>query len=160
MAIIRRPSAQPSEARWDPFEMMREMFQWDPGQPLGRGGPLGEFAPSFEVKETNDAFIFTADLPGVKQEDLEVSLTGNRLTVSGKRESEKRDEADTYYMYERSYGSFSRAFTLPREADVDQCDAQLRDGVLTLRLPKKSEAQPRRIDVRKSGEKDKGSAKA
>src|SRR5688572_11777618 len=85
---------------WDPFQRMQEMMNWDPFEVMnqwltggGREGAL-TFVPSFEVKETQDAFIFKADLPGVDEKDLEITLTGDRITVSGKRESERREEGD------------------------------------------------------------------
>jgi HSP20 family protein len=123
----------------------------------GSSEDLEEFAPDFEVKETKDAFLFNADLPGVDEDDLDISLTDNRLTISGKREAERKKEGETFYAYERAYGSFTRTFTLPREADTENCDAQLKNGVLTLRLPKKREEQSRKINIRsnqKSGGKD------
>ena len=156
MAIVRRTPSQPSRVSgWDPLEMVRDMLQWDPWREMTRIAPEepGTFIPSFEVKETNDAFIFKADLPGVKEEDVEISITGNRLTVSGQRESEKREESETYYALERSYGTFSRSFTLPREADTEHVDAELKNGVLTLRIPKRTEAQAKKIELRKG---DKG----
>lgn len=161
MAIIRRTGTTPTRSSSiDPFEMMREMFNWDPTTGLARSGAHGhgggEFLPSFEVKETKDAFLFKADLPGVKEEDLDVSLQDNRLTVSGRREEEKRDESDTFYAYERSFGSFSRSFTLPREADGSTCDASLADGVLTIRLGKRPESQPKKIDVKREGSRHAG----
>src|SRR6188768_2851945 len=79
---------------WDPFERMRELMQWDPFQDLpGRWfGSDVAFAPTFDVKEEKDAFTFKADLPGFKQEDVDISITGNRLTISGKREEEATSE--------------------------------------------------------------------
>ena len=91
--------------------------------------------------------MFTADLPGMKPEDIEVSLTGNRLAVSGKRESQQEHKEDTYYTYERAYGSFSRAFTLPEGIDTEHLKSELKDGVLTLVVPKKPEAQARKIPI-------------
>jgi len=126
---------------WDPLEVMN---QWLTGG--GREGGL-TFVPAFEVKETKDAFIFKADLPGVDEKDLEVTITGDRIVVSGKREFEKRDESDRFYTYERSYGSFSRAFTLPEGVNPDAVNADLKNGVLTLTLPKRPEIHPRRIQV-------------
>jgi HSP20 family protein len=70
------------------------------------------FVPDFEVKETKEGFVFKADVPGIKEKDLEITMTGNRLTISGKREAEMEERSDTYYACERSYGSFTRAFTL------------------------------------------------
>jgi HSP20 family protein len=102
------------------------------------------------VKETNEAFVFKADVPGLKEDDLEISLTGNRLTVSGKRDEERRDENERFFAYERSYGTFTRTFTLPDGVDTEHVNADLKDGVLTLTLPKRPEVQPKKIQL-KSG---------
>jgi HSP20 family protein len=146
--LIRRGEA-PVERRWDPFEMMREMMAWDPFRELG--GPLGRaeaFVPSFDVKETKDGYVFKADLPGVKEKDLEISLTGNRLTVSGHREEErKQEEEERYYAYERSSGTFTRSFTLPEGIDPDSASAELKEGVLTLHLSKRPEVKAKRIEL-------------
>src|SRR5262249_47223344 len=114
--------------------------------------------PSFEVKETKDSYLFKADLPGVKEEELDISLTGNRLTVSGQRQEEKKDEGETYYAYERRYGTFSRAFTLPDGVDAEHVQAGLKDGVLTVVVPKKPEVQPKRIQVKAAAKGEKAKA--
>ncbi len=134
----------------DPFRIMRDMLAWDPFRDLRPLTNYGEvaFSPSFEVKETKDQYLFRADVPGVKDSDLEVSITGDRLLISGKREAEVSDKGDTWYTYERSYGSFSRSFTLPTGVDVDHAKAELKDGVLNLALPKLPEAQARKISVK------------
>jgi len=163
MAIIRRSDPERGLARartWDPFEMMQEIMRADPFRELSRGflGEPGGFVPSFEVKETKDSFTFKADLPGLKEDDIEVSLSGNILTISGQRQEEKKDEGDQYYAYERSYGSFSRSFTLPEGVDVDQVRAELKDGVLNVVVPKRPEVQPKKIPLKgteKGGEKAK-----
>lgn len=151
----RRNQAAPITRRfgeWDPFEQMRELMQWDPFQELPRrwlGGEGAEvFTPTFDVREEKDAFVFKADLPGIKEKDVEISITGNRLTVSGKREQENVEERESYYCRERSYGSFSRTFTLPDSVDADKIEANMQDGVLTLRLPKSPEAQPKKIALK------------
>jgi HSP20 family protein len=126
---------------WDPF---RQMAPFWPGeeQPV-------RFTPDFEVKETKEDFVFKADVPGIKEKDLEINVTGNRLTISGKREAETEEKTDTYYARERSYGSFTRAFTLPEGTDGDNHSrAELKEGVLTLSLPKKPELKQRRIEVK------------
>ena len=107
---------------------MRDVLRWDPFRELegAAGGDYGLFAPSFDVKENKEGYVFRADLPGVKEEDLEISLTGNRLAISGKREQEKHEQGDTYYASERSYGSFSRAFTLPDGTDAENVKAELK----------------------------------
>ena len=158
--LIRRTEA-PSEAPavWDPFRLMRDFMSWDPFAEMAPSpGRASEtiFLPRFEVKETKNTYVFKADLPGIDEKDLEISLTGNRLTVSGKREAENKEEGDTFYACERSYGSFSRSFTLPEGADADHAEAELRNGVLTLSMPKHPEHQPKRISIKGLGEKVKG----
>jgi HSP20 family protein len=106
--------------------------------------------PNFEVRETKDAFLFKADLPGIKQEDVDIELHGNRLAISGKRDSEHEDkDGDTVYAYERSFGSFYRAFTLPDNADTENVSCDLKEGVLTLAVPKKAGPQPKKIAIGK-----------
>src|SRR4029079_4568222 len=131
--LIRRNQNEvaPSGTVWDPFRVMRDVLRWDPFRELGAaaGGDYGLFAPSFDVKENKDGYVFRADLPGVKEEDLEISLTGNRLTISGKREQERHEQGDTYYASERSYGSFSRAFKLPDGNDAENVQDDLKHSV-------------------------------
>jgi HSP20 family protein len=154
---VKKESAVPQKAaasvtEWEPARLMRQFFGWDPFRemsPLLRNEPAA-FSPAFEVKETKDGYTFKADLPGVKESDLEVTLTGNRLTVSGKRDAEKEERTDTYYAYERSYGGFSRSFTLPTDVDPAGIHADLRDGVMTLYVPRRPETMPKKIAV-KSG---------
>src|SRR5919205_1046998 len=103
MAIIRRKEndrALSQRRQWDPFEVMQDMLNWDPFRELSRHwGGESAFVPSFEVKETKDAYVFKTDLPGIKEEELDLSLTGNRLTISGERREETKDEGDRYYAY-------------------------------------------------------------
>lgn len=143
-------SARPLAREWDPFRAMRELLRWEPFAemaPSFRSLEGAAFAPDFEVKETKDAFVFTADVPGVKEGDLDIRLTENRLSISGSRESEKTEKGDQFYATERSYGSFTRSFTLPEGVQADKIGADLKGGVLTLVVPKKPEAQPKKIDV-------------
>lgn len=142
------PAVQPREPRWEPFRMMRDLLSWDPFREMAPLVPIqGEFAPSFEIKETKDGFVFKADVPGVKEPDIDVMLTGSRLTISGKREEERREQSDTIYTYERTYGTFSRTFTLPEDVDLSSVTAELKDGVLTLNVKKLPEAQPKKIAI-------------
>ena len=141
--LIRRVNGQ------DPFRIMREMLRWEPYREIESvfAGQERGFAPTFEVKETKDGYVFRADLPGVKDSDLEISLTGNRLQVSGRREQERHEQGDTFYASERSYGGFTRAFTLPDGIDGENVTADLKNGVLTLSVPKKPEVQPKKIAI-------------
>jgi HSP20 family protein len=167
MAIVQRrrsPENSGTLARgrqWDPFEMMRDVMRFDPLRdlvPFVTRTDL-EFIPTFDVKETKDAYVFKGDFPGVKEDEVQVSLTGSRLTISGERMEEKRDDSDQYYAHERSYGSFMRTFTLPDDIDADKVNAEFKDGVLTVQVPKKPEAQPKRIEL-KAGKSEKKEAKA
>jgi HSP20 family protein len=146
-------------ALWDPFQTLKEVLNWDPfaemTPTLGVAREM-PFSPRFEVKETGSAYVFKADVPGIDEKDLEISFAGNRLTVSGKREAERKQDGETWYAWERSYGAFSRSFTLPDGADADSAEAVLQNGVLTLTLPKRPEHQPRRISIKGIGEKVKG----
>ena len=139
----------------DPLRFAREMLRWDPFREMTSLGGVETttFWPAFEVKESKDAFSFKADVPGVKESDIDITRTGNRLSISGKREGDVEEKTDTYYAYERSYGSFTRAFTLPEGIDADHIHADLKEGVLTVVVPKKPEAQPKKISLKGMFEK-------
>ncbi|APR87621.1 heat shock protein, Hsp20 family protein [Minicystis rosea] len=132
-------------AMTDPFRMIRELMGADVLGGLARTPDI--IAPDIEVKETKDAFLVRADLPGVQERDIEVDITGNRLTVTGKREEEQRQEGERYFAYERSYGTFSRTLTLPEGVDAERVRADLANGVLEITIPKRAEAQGRKIHV-------------
>jgi HSP20 family protein len=150
MAIIKRgesvPVARRSLLQWDPFQTMRELLSMEPMSQL-LPERLGTYVPAFDVRETKDAYVFKADVPGFREQDIDINVTGNRLTFSGKREAEQISETDTYYCSERSEGMFTRTFTLPEGINPDQIRADLKDGILTVNVPKTAEAQPKRINV-------------
>jgi HSP20 family protein len=153
--VVKKDQEQNLEAartEWHPLRLMRDLLRWDPFAEMTPVMPMNlrlpEFAPSFEVKETKEAYVFTADLPGVADKDLEVTLAGRRLAVTGKREGEKEEKEDKYYAYERTYGAFTRAFTLPDGADTDHIAAELKQGVLTVVVPKRAEIQAKKIAVK------------
>ena len=130
---------------WDPYRVMRDMLRWDPFREMAPMFPELErasFNPSFDVTETKDGYVFKADVPGVKTEEIEITTTGNRIQISGKRENEHESKTDTVYTYERQSG-----FTLPDGADVEHAKSELKDGVLTLVVPKKAGAQPKKIAI-------------
>ena len=140
-------------SQWDPMRRMRELLEWDPFAEMApyERGVGAEFMPRFEVKETKDAYVFRGDLPGIKEEELDIALTGNRLTVSGKRECEERKEDERFFAYECQYGSFTRAFTLPEGIDTEHANAELKNGVLMITVPKRPEMQPRKISLKGGG---------
>jgi HSP20 family protein len=146
----------------DPFQSLRELMRWEPFAELSRGWPgeAMDFAPAFEVKETPSAYVFKADVPGVKESDIEVTLQGNRLTIGGKRDSEKQEQNDKFYSYERSFGRFMRSFTLPEGINAEQCGADLKDGVLTVSVPKNEEVKTQRVAVRTAEKSEGDKAKA
>jgi HSP20 family protein len=145
MAIV-RSNGNGTVTRRDPYSLARDLLGWDP---FFSDRQASAFVPAFEVKETNDSFVLKADLPGVDEKDLDVALHNGVLTVSGSRQSEERKEGESYALYERQYGSFSRSFSLPDMADGERIDAQLVNGVLTLTVAKKAEAKPRKISIKK-----------
>lgn len=147
---------------WDPFRLIDSFLRNDL---LNLGGGVGAqqgalFMPAFDIRETKDGYLFQADMPGVRMEDLDISVTGNRLTVSGRREPEEQQQEGSYFTSERSFGAFTRSFTLPDSADLEHIRADLNNGVLTLLLPKRPEMQPRRVQIGQSGgpSANKGSA--
>jgi HSP20 family protein len=150
--IMRRtPRTELSRRLFDPFEMMREMMQMTPFGDTGalREGQMAQFIPEFEVRETEDAYIIRGDLPGIKQEDVDISVSGNVMSISGHREEEERKDTDRLHAYERRFGSFSRSFTLPDAADTEHIRADLEDGVLTLSLPRRAEMKQRKVEINK-----------
>jgi HSP20 family protein len=163
--IVRRNNEQAIE--WNPLRAMREMMQWDPFREmtsLPRLDPFRELArmmpfdrmewsPSFDIIENKDSYMFKVDVPGVKKEDLEISVNGNRVQISGKREATEETRTETVYTYERQYGSFCRGFTLPDGADLDHARSELKDGVLTLVIPKLGGTQAKKIAIASGGPK-------
>ena len=109
----------------------------------------GSFAPQMEVTETGKEVRITAELPGLDEKDIEVSVTGNMLTLSGEKKEEHEEEKGSYRQSERSYGYFERCVPLPKGIDADKAMAKFKNGVLKITLPKKAEAQssPRKIQL-------------
>lgn len=134
---------------WDPFRMMREMMRWAPFRMVGLV-PQAErdmWMPHFEVRESGNELRVIADVPGIKREDLEISVHGNRLVISGHRESEEHGKDESVHTYERQYGQFMRTFTLPDNVDVDHITSDLREGVLAIIVPMTASARARKIQI-------------
>ena len=135
----------------DPFALARDLLGWDPFFQTdwpARALPVpSAFAPHFNVVERNDGYFITADVPGVREEDIDVTVQDNYLVISGSRNAEERKEGDNFYVYERRYGNFSRAFALPENADPGSVDADLKDGVLEVKVGKRESARPRKIPL-------------
>lgn len=147
--------------RWDPFRELRHEVARDFASPwiawpqwFRSFGPDEEegmteaaWVPPVDVYETDGGLVVKAELPGMKREDIEVTVENDRLSIRGQRKREREVEADRAYRIERSYGEFSRSFTLPSAVDSSKVQAEYKDGTLTITLPMRDEARPRQIPV-------------
>ena len=118
------------EPRWDEFEM------------------AGAWAPKLDFSETKDAFMVKAEIPGVEQKDLSVSLQDQMLTIKGEKHKEKEEKDEKYHRVERSWGGFTRTIALPAGVDTEKLNATFKDGVLMVRLPKTPAAKGTTIPVK------------
>ena len=127
---------------WDrPFERLARRF----GEGRNRGG---ELAPAVDLSEDDKSFRVTAELPGVKKDDVTVEVHEDVLTIRGEKRSEREEKKDRAHWIERSYGAFTRSFTLPNSAISDQMNASFKDGILTVEIPKKEAAKARQISIK------------
>lgn len=115
--------------------------------PLSRTSELLGWAPAFDVYEDKDNFVIKAELPGMKKEDINVSLHEGNLIISGERKSETKSEGTEVYRAERFFGKFQRTVSLPATVAANNVKAEYKDGVLTVTLPKAEEAKPKQIEV-------------
>ena len=106
-----------------------------------------KWKPSTDITETEDRYMVCAELPGVVKEDVTISVKDNQLTITGEKRQDDTDESKYYRRKENSYGSFERSFSLPPKIVLENINAQFRDGVLTLSIPKPEEAKPREIPI-------------
>jgi HSP20 family protein len=136
---------------WRPF---RELEEWERrfddllGRPLWRL-PVEErsWMPAVDVFEKEDRFVVKAELPGMKEEDVDVSVVGDTLSIKGERKTETEVKDEDYYRCERSYGSFYRSVPLPSNVDANKIEASFDDGVLEVALPKSAKIKPKKIAV-------------
>ena len=144
--------------RWDPFsellDMRREMDRlfgnFLGGTPGSMPAADGVWAPAVDIQETKESFLVTAELPGMKQEDINITIVDNTLTLKGERRREKEVRDGDYTRIERAYGTFQRSLGLPSVVDAAKVRAKYKDGVLEIELPKKEEAKPKEIRVQVS----------
>jgi HSP20 family protein len=146
--------------RWEPFRdlvSLRDRMDRLFGEGFGRGWPAeedlttGVWNPPVDVYETADSIVMKADLPDVPKDDVDISVHGNVLTIRGERKREQEVKEKDFYRMERSYGSFTRSFTLPGTVDPEKIEAGFTGGVLTVSLPKREESKPKQIKVKVSG---------
>ncbi len=141
---------------WRPFRELEDMerrFEDILGRPflpaVWRRIPMVEmgWAPAIEVFEKEDRFVVKAELPGMTEEDIDISVVGETLTIKGEREAETEVKEEDYYCCECSYGKFSRSIDLPSTVDAKKIEASYEDGVLEVSLPKAAEVKPKKISV-------------
>ena len=125
--------------------LLNDMFAGSNLEPWN--GSSAIWAPPVDILEENDAIRITAELPGVKPEDVKISLEGNVLSIQGTKQQVSEERTERVHRYERTYGSFARTFTLPATVDREQIKAGYENGVLTITLPKAEQAKPRQIAV-------------
>jgi HSP20 family protein len=141
--------------RWEPFKEADEFFRGF-SSPLfnrwlrtaGENGTAIEWAPAADISETDKEYVVKAELPGVKREDVKVTLEGGVLTIQGERKYEKDDKGEKAHRIERFYGSFSRSFTLPDNADANSIRAESKDGVLSVHVPKLRTEKAKSVEIK------------
>ena len=140
--------------RWSPFRdiigLQDEMNRLFDSFSRSSDSPTlteGTWAPSVDIYETKDAIVLDAELPGLNQKEISVTVVDNVLTIKGEKKQEKEVKEENYHRVERSYGSFSRSFTLPVGVKADSIKASYKDGVLKVSLPKAEETKPKQIDI-------------
>jgi len=139
---------------WDPFadlwdlrSEMNRIFDAFFARPTERLFSRGWY-PAVDIYEDKDHYTVKAELPGLKQEDIKVSLTNNTLTIRGERKAEHEEKRGGYHRLERAYGEFCRSFQLPTEVDADHIKAHYKDGILEITVPKSEKAKPKEISIK------------
>jgi HSP20 family protein len=141
--------------RYDPFRDLRtlqeevnRLFSTNLTRGFGEEGiGRGAWNPSVDIYENKEQIVLEAELPGMNRDDFDLSVENNVITLRGERQFEKKDDSDNYHRVERSYGSFTRSFTLPQTVSAEGATAEYRNGVLRVTLPKREETKARRIEI-------------
>jgi HSP20 family protein len=145
--------------RWEPFRdlvsiqdrmnrLFDDAFRGSPRQATEDDWALGgSWAPVVDIFEKDGNIVLKAELPGVDPKNVDIRVENNTLSLRGERELDREVKREAYHRVERSYGSFTRSFTLPNVVDVEKIKAEFKDGVLQLTLPKRDEAKPKQIRV-------------
>jgi len=158
-----------SVSRWDPFQdllsiqdEMNQLFtrafgQERPSQGGERGGGRA-WAPALDISERKDAYVVTVEVPGIKPEELDITLEDGLLTIQGERRFSQESSDQQWHRVERRYGSFRRSITLPSQVQADSIEASFENGVLEVVVPKAEEAKPKKITVRPGARQVEGSS--
>jgi HSP20 family protein len=144
--------SNPELNNWSPLSNLRDHINrlFDVSFPTRPAESFGDWAPALDAFEDKDKYVVSVEIPGMKKEDINVTVHDGVLTVSGERNSEKDIKDGTVHRTERFYGKFSRSVSLPSAVKADKVAASYRDGVLTVEIPKAEEAKPRQIDIKVS----------
>jgi HSP20 family protein len=145
-------------SRWDPFRELssiqnelNRLFGRTYGVEGGEELRAAAWVPPVDVTETQDRFVITTELPGLRSDDVEISMENSVLRIQGERRFYEQKREDDFHRIERRFGAFARSITLPSTADPDGIQASFEAGVLTIEVPKKEEAKPRKIQVKATG---------
>ncbi|PPD47269.1 MAG: heat-shock protein Hsp20 [Methylobacter sp.] len=128
-------------------QLQKELERGYQGGASDGSAATAEWAPAVDIKEETDKFVLHADIPGVKPEEIDISMENGVLTIKGEKKTEATTEQEGYKRVERSYGSFYRRFSLPDSANADAISAKSRHGVLEIVIPKREAVQPKKINV-------------
>jgi HSP20 family protein len=153
MALIRwEPVAELNTIQNEMNRLFNNFFE----APTGRsnGSSTSRWIPAMDLVETADHYVLRADLPGLSDEDVNVQLEDNVLTISGERKTEQHTEREGYYRLERAFGGFSRSLTLPDGVDPDSVQAHFDRGVLEITIPKPEQKKPRQVQIKLGGGDD------
>jgi HSP20 family protein len=152
MALVRwEPAREMSTLQSEMNRLFNAFFE--------NGDTARRWAPAMDLVEADDQLVLRADLPGMSEDDVNIEVRDNVLTISGERKAESEEKRSGYYRMERAFGTFARTLTLPEGVDVDSIDAKFDEGVLEVRIPKPEERQPRRISISgKSADEIEGTA--
>jgi len=142
-----------SITRWEPFrnvsslqEQVNRLFE-STFPHKGDESTLTAWAPAVDVYETENELVIKADLPEISEKDLDVRVENNMMTIRGERKFEQQVKEDSYLRMERAYGSFSRSFSLPNTVNTEAINAEYKNGVLTVTLPKRAESKPKQVKI-------------
>jgi HSP20 family protein len=149
-----------SIVRYDPFRDLRTLQEevnrlFTGSMPRtfdDEGIARGAWSPSVDIYENKEQIVLEAELPGMKREDFDLSVENNVITLRGQRQFEKQDDSDNYHRVERAYGNFTRSFTLPNTVTAEGANAEYKNGVLRVTLPKREETKARRIEIKANGD--------
>jgi HSP20 family protein len=143
-----------SITRWDAFRNMatlhdqvNRLFEGNLQGSRGDNSALTTWAPAVDIYEDENALVIKADLPDMNEKDLDIRVENNTLTVKGERKFEQKVKEENYLRIERTYGSFSRSFSLPNTVNTEAIKAEYKNGVLTVELPKRAESKPKQVKV-------------